>query len=72
MTVEELIDYLKEYDPERKVLMSADGEGNYYSEIDSFSESFGRESEENYDWEIRREEDVEDEDEYEPVLVLWP
>lgn len=83
MTVAELIDRLKTFDPTMKVVLSKDEEGNGFSSAEDFSIEYAEKS-----WQGGRLEmddmfilDDDDEDEdvdsdhsaaFQEVLVLWP
>jgi hypothetical protein len=80
MKVKELIQQLKQEDPERVVLVSRDEEGNGFLELRELGTSAGTNG--GYEWEIGLEELTDelkkqgysDEDVMDgvPVLVLWP
>jgi hypothetical protein len=79
--VRELITELEKLDPELRVLIAGDAEGNDYSELDGFDLAYvepdysgGRVEDIIYADDL--EDDLEDEDDdisnYQSVLVFWP
>jgi len=83
MKVKELIEQLKKIDPEREVVLSADGEGNSYSPLEDIWEKnccFVEEDRETHFEELTEElkkdgyseEDIYDGDKSVPAIVLYP
>ncbi len=77
MKVKELIEILILADPEALVVLSKDGEGNDYSPVCDWDDSFRYEAESSYNGTLLEKEDVEEYehdrwDEAQKCVVLWP
>ena len=76
MKVKELIEILKTCDPELKVVLSSDGEGNSYSPVDGYNDKYYYFPESAWSGEVLSKEDLEeDEQDYQETdrcVVLYP
>jgi hypothetical protein len=67
MTVKELIERLKSLPPDMPVVMAADPEGNSFDNCEDVGKSWFDENMDHCDI-----TDIEDDDEWEEYVVLWP
>jgi hypothetical protein len=77
MKVKELIKILKKADPDALVVVSSDGEGNNYSPVCDFDDSFRYEKDTSWSGVLVEKDDEDDEDgerwdAAEPCFVMWP
>lgn len=66
MKIKDLIKRLKEFDPDSLVVLSADSEGNSFSEAQDLEPFLFK------DGEICKEEELEEDHDWNRSVVIWP
>jgi hypothetical protein len=70
MKVSKLIEELQALDPEMKVIVAADEEGNSFRELDQVDVSHYEQD--GWEFNVFHPSDVDDDDDYPQGVVLWP